>query len=250
MSSKYKGLSTVHTALGLLDAFSLERPEWGVRELARSSSLPQATTSRLVSTLCNEGFLVKTTAHRYRLGTLLQDISLSAVRGQDLYLAGLTELVRLRTLSGFASTLSVLEDGSVVVIERLGTFEGETLRSPRRCWPAHATAAGKAILAFSAPEIVEDALGKSMEKCTPYTVTRRSLTAAELEAVRTNGFAVEVEESQVGWRSLAAPIFDAAGVNLGAVAVETSRPTWNPRTASNALHLVRLAVHSIGQALS
>lgn len=227
MPAKSSALATVHNALALLDAFSIERPEWGVRELARTYSMPQATTSRLVGALCNEGFLARTPAKRYRLNLLLREIGSTAKRGSELYDVALPEAVRVRLECGLATTVWVLDGVDAVALERLGAFEGEQERSPRRRWPAHATTGGKIMLAFT-PDV-------------PLTT--------ELECIRRDGFASEIVESQLGWRCLGVPILTAAGHCAGALSVEIPPASWNPATAAKTVALLRDAALTIGGGL-
>jgi IclR family KDG regulon transcriptional repressor len=217
-------LTTVHNALALLDAFTLERPEWGVRELARAYALPHATTSRLVSALCNEGFLTRTPAKRYRLNLRLREIAASAARGSDLYDVALPHALHVRRECGFATTVWVLDGLDAVVLERLGEERGEQSRSPRKRWPASTTSGGKAMLAFGSQPPV----------------------TSEFRKIRRDGYASEIEESQLGWSSLAVPIFTASGRCAGAVGVEIPQPTWSSATSAKAVALLRDAAQAIG----
>ena len=250
MPAKSKVLATVHNALALLDAFSIERPEWGVRELARAYALPQATTSRLVSALCNEGFLAQTPAKRYRLNMLLQEIGVSAARGSDLYAVALPEVVRVRCTSGLATTLSVMDGLDSVFLERLGECEGEKQRSPRKRWPAYATSGGKAMLAFASEKLIEDVLRRPKEACTPYTLTQRAALTSALASVRRDGYATESEESQIGWCGFGVPILTVSGNCAGALSVEAPQPLRNPATSAKTIALLRRAAQTIGAELT
>lgn len=250
MPAKSKALATVHNALSLLDAFSIDRPEWGVRELARAYSLPQATTSRLIGALCNEGFLAQTPAKRYRLNMLLQEIGISAARGSDLYAVALPEAVRVRCTCGLATTLSVLDGLDSVFLERLGECAGEKKRSPRKRWPAHATSGGKAMLAFASPALIEEVLRRPKEACTPYTLTQSAALTGALESIRRDGYATEIEESQIGWRGFGVPIFNVSGACVGALSVEIPQSAWSPATAAKTIALLRGAAQTIGAELT
>jgi DNA-binding IclR family transcriptional regulator len=250
MPAKGSALATVHNALALLDAFSFERPEWGVRELAREYALPQATTSRLVGALCNEGFLARTPAKRYRLNLLLREIGATAVHGSDLYDIALPEVVRVRLECGFATMLSVLDGFDAVFLERLGGFAGEQDRSPRKRWPVYATSGGKAILAFASEAFVNDVLRQPRIACTPFTLNQRAPLTSELECIRRDGYANELEESQIGWRGAGVPIFSAAGHCAGAISVEMPLASWSPAISAKIIALLSEAARNIGAELS
>jgi DNA-binding IclR family transcriptional regulator len=74
------------------------------------------------------------------------------------------------------------------------------------------------------------------------------LTSA-LEGVRRDGYASEIEESQIGWRGLAVPIFNAAGACSGALSVEMPLTSWNPAVSAKTIALLREAAHAIGAEL-
>lgn len=88
----------------------------------------------------------------------------------------------------------------------------------------HATAAGKAILAFTPEERVDEILDKwGLPEVTPRTITTREGLFEELESVRERGFGINDEETIEGLRSIAVPVKDSQGTVLGALGI--SGPT-------------------------
>jgi DNA-binding IclR family transcriptional regulator len=84
--------------------------------------------------------------------------------------------------------------------------------------PAHASALGKAILAYADAKIVDDLLAEAPPKLTARTLSPAALRA-ELAEVRERGIARERDEAVLGESSVAAPIFDHADHAVGAVGV-------------------------------
>jgi IclR family acetate operon transcriptional repressor len=91
--------------------------------------------------------------------------------------------------------------------------------------PAHATAIGKALLAWTHPDDahVADwiAAHAPLAARTPNTITDPDRLAAALTQVRERGWASEFEESEPGVRCLAVPVFlgraqPAAAISLAA----------------------------------
>ena len=68
--------------------------------------------------------------------------------------------------------------------------------------PAHASALGKAMLAFAPEPVVADLLAEPLPKLTNRTLTAKALRA-ELEAVREQGVARERDEAVLGESSVA-----------------------------------------------
>jgi DNA-binding IclR family transcriptional regulator len=84
--------------------------------------------------------------------------------------------------------------------------------------PVHASALGKAILAFSPAELLEDLLAEPLPRLTSRTHAERALRA-ELEQIRERGLARERDEAVLGESSMAGPIFDHTGHAVGAIGV-------------------------------
>ena len=87
--------------------------------------------------------------------------------------------------------------------------------------PAHASALGKALLAFS-PEPLTGPL-RSM---TGDTVTDTATLAEQLVQVRATGIASEVEEAILGECALAATVFDTTEQPAGAISLVVPAGRW------------------------
>ena len=85
---------------------------------------------------------------------------------------------------------------------------------------------GKALLAFRSRAKIESVTAAlDFVALTHNTITSREALLADLEMVRTRGYAVNDEELSVGLRSVAAPVLDAQGWSMAAlnIAVSTTR---------------------------
>jgi DNA-binding IclR family transcriptional regulator len=80
--------------------------------------------------------------------------------------------------------------------------------------PLHATANGKALLAFG-----DSGLPEALEPLTPRTIADPAALEQELDEVRRRGYATAVEELELGLHAVAAPVFDSAGICIAAVSV-------------------------------
>jgi DNA-binding IclR family transcriptional regulator len=117
------------------------------------------------------------------------------------------------------STLQILEVGSVL--------------------PLHATALGKAVLAFVQPEARRDILEDELPRLTGQTLCTPATLNRELNATRERGYALEKEEAVLGEAGVAAPIFDRNAEPVGAVGVAGPRERilrrGRERTIANAV---------------
>ena len=106
-------------------------------------------------------------------------------------------------------------------------------------WPAHASALGKALMAFDASDPLRLLSASGMKPLTPYTITDPGRLLRELATVRRAGIAIESQEAVLGNACVAAPIFDSDRHPVAAVSV--SGPPMRLRPAQRAPLLRRTA---------
>ena len=185
-------------------------------EVSRDMNISRSTASRLLATLQYHGFVEQDALSRgFRAGPALVDIGLAALRGIDADFASTarTALVALKSQTNETAHLAILRDTNVAYID--GVESDQMVRTGSRVgWtlPAHATAAGKAILA-AMPETEARALYAGPDS--PVTPDDLELLIREVAETRSRGYGVNVGDTEPG---------------LGAVgvAVPTSR---SPRMA-------------------
>jgi DNA-binding IclR family transcriptional regulator len=214
-------LSSVGSALRLLKAFTAEEPELGITEIAKRLSVAKSTAHRLASTLVAEGFLEQSaTDGRYRLGLLLFSIGTLVRRRMHVSEQAVPHLQALCEGSGETVHLAVLHDTEVVFLRNIESRQAIRPRSylgVRK--PAFCTSEGRALLAFGSPQRVAEVMRGPLAPRTPKTLTDKAAITRLLEKIRSQGYAVDDEESEVGMRGVAAPIFDAGGQAVASVGV-------------------------------
>ena len=89
--------------------------------------------------------------------------------------------------------------------------------------PLHATSNGKVLLSGLEPAAL-DRLLPTLPSFTPRTITRQAALRAELGTVREQGYALAVDELEVGLTAVAAPISNAGGDVVASMSV--SGPTF------------------------
>jgi IclR family acetate operon transcriptional repressor len=110
----------------------------------------------------------------------------------------------------------------------------------------HATASGKAMLAWLPEDDMRRVLSNGLSRFTPKTITEWPALIEALGHVRRNGYAMDDEEYQPGVICVGAPIRDHNGAVVGAISAST--PTM--RANKDHLTLVREQVVSAVRALS
>ena len=218
------GVGVLEKAMGLLNIVSSARNPMTFTELLGTSNLPKATLHRILATLMREGLLRHDPYSKtYRLGFRLLELAHEVWSDFDLRLAAQDEMVRLRDALIETTLLSVLDGNSVVLVasEEAARDSSQKSKVGLRL-PLHATAVGKAILAYLDPQRQMTLLqAMPMEACTGRTLTSMQVLRSELDLTRARGYAIEFSEYADGVVGVAAPIFDIEGRPIGAVGVSS-----------------------------
>lgn len=199
-------VQSLERALDVIEALARAERALGVGELAEDTGLPQGTVHRLLQTLHARGYVRRADARKYSLGTgafRLGDAAQRAlVRTARPYLA---DLVRL---SGETANLAILEGDDVVYVDQVAS--PHTLRmfaEVGRHVPPHSTAVGKVLLAALPRDRAVALLRRTrLPARTPATITDPEAFLAELDRVRSQGWATDEEEQESGVRCIAVPV--------------------------------------------
>ena len=212
-------LSSVTSSLLVLKVFSEAEAELGVSTIAKRLGLAKSTAHRLAVTLAAEGFIEQNPENgRYRLGIALFELGMLVRRRMDVSTLGLPLLGALRDRTQEAVHLAILNRTSIVYLFNLEGSQAIGIRSylgARK--PAFCTCEGRVLLAFGASETVTAVLKEGLVARTPKTNTDSKALLKVLDDVRRSGCAFDDEESEVGMRSVAAPIRDIGGKVIAAV---------------------------------
>lgn len=220
-------LQTVRKAAEVLNLFSVDHPEWGISELAKTLSFPKSSTSALVSTLAEDGFLRRTSTGRYKLGWQVMALSQILLSTTDFRTEARPVMESLITRFGETVHLATFENGQVIYVDKLqGTRAVQvsvTGVGHRR--PAHCSGVGKVMLAHRPwEEVLQILTNKGMPKFTPNTITTPEALKQELEQVRAQGYAYDLEEAVEELCCVASPIRDHTGEVVAAMSLAV--PTY------------------------
>jgi len=215
-------VQSVGRSLDLLEALA-EPGELGLVELSTRVGLQPSTVHRLLSTLVDRGYAVQSAATgRYLLGYKLIELA-GYLNKRTEHLRTLTRphLTSIQKVTGESANLIVLESPNIVYVDQV---EGSrSLRMFARIGaavPAHATAAGKAILAFMPQAPLGDVFGaEPLPRSTAHTITSLDVLGDELARVLRRGYAIDNEEHETGVGCVAAPIFDYAATPVAAISI-------------------------------
>jgi IclR family pca regulon transcriptional regulator len=249
--------SIVHSlakGLRILEAFTADRMEMTLSEVAAAAGLDPGTTFRMLNTLVMLGYVARVPdTKRFRLTLKAADLGLRAIGHADL-----RELTRpiLRSLVGEvneAASLGVLDGADVLYIERVraGVARlGVDIRVGTTI-PAFCSVIGHAILAFLPSADRERVLAAEPRSGTmPAIALDRDTIERSLADIRRSGFALRESYFGNGVRTLAVPVLDLDGYPVAALSV--SAPAFrlsNEDFRRLALAPVQLAAADIAKAI-
>lgn len=213
-------------AIDILDAFTLRRTDLSIREIVEETGLNRSTTIRLVANLERRGLLQQgSVPGRYRLGHRLYEMGSIVYSSLSLLEAAAAPLSNLERRVGATIILAVRSgDYSVTVDSRQGVGEGFAMvtmpSKVGQVQPLPYGPIGQVLLATLDLGAIEELLDKyPLERYTPYSILDRDQFLERLPRVRTEGYAIEVNEVVEGLMGIAAPILDVTGNAAGALAL-------------------------------
>ena len=224
-------IGSTQRALAVLDVLAAE-PALGTNEIARRTGATASTVSRQLGTLVESGLVERiATTGQYRLGIRLVELATTVLARLDVRIVAHPHLETLIAEVGETATLSVPGDPDAVTID--------VVRSPQyiqgaphlgRPSIAHATAAGKVMLAFTDAHPTG-----ALTAYTDRTITNVRKLKAELELIKRRGWADAYEEREQGLNAIAAPVWANDGELAGIVALQGPIPRFGRAAARAAL---------------
>ena len=224
-------VASAQRSLAILDVLAAEA-ELGTNEIARRTGATASTASRQLGTLVESGLVERVASSgRYRLGIRLVELATVVLARLDVRAVAHPHLEALVAAAGETATLSVPGEPDAVTVD--------VVRSPQyvqgasqlgRPSIAHATAAGKVMLAFDGrtPTL-------PLAAYTDRTITDALELDAELERIRRRGWADAYAEREPGLNAIAAPVWSNGGSLAGIVALQGPIPRFGRAVARDAL---------------
>jgi DNA-binding IclR family transcriptional regulator len=231
----------VHALVPVADA--------GVTELAEEVGVSKATVHNHLATLESLG-VVRGENGRYRLGLKLLDLGMTVRDGMEIPTVARPEVTALAESSGESTAVLLREDREAVYAD-----VRDPVRNDRRVrlgsrGPLHATAGGKALLAYESPEAVDAYCEAGLSRHTGRTVTEPADLRAELRSVADRGVAYDRGEYFEGMRGVAAPVRKESDVVAAVGVVGPGERLSGKRLEEDLPGLVLSAAKSVELALA
>lgn len=215
-NSTESGRSVTSKIISILLTFT-EGSEHSLTEIARLAGLPISTAHRLTSELALWRLLERTEDGTYRAGLPLRVIGTLNARPPSIAERAPCVLEDLAVATKSRARLGVLDGFAVSYMEKGPDNQPTTLFSAAASLPAHPTAIGRAMLAFSPARLVETLILRGLRPYTPHTVTSPERFRRALAVTRLTRVAVTRFEHEAGVCGVAMPVFGPGGEVVAAI---------------------------------
>lgn len=197
-------VSMVERMTLVLDAFDAASPRLTLAELTERTGLPRSTTHRILDQLVELRWL-EHSGQSYGLGMRSLELGGLAVAHHELREIATPLLSELNARTGAVASLAVLDRRDVVYVDRQGRgLSSDVVTRTGGRAPAHATSAGKAMLAWGDDAVLRGTYPHRLPTRTPRTITTLDALRQDLAQVRQRGgIAYEREEVAQGTVSVA-----------------------------------------------
>jgi IclR family acetate operon transcriptional repressor len=203
----------------------------GLREVTQTTGIPKSTVFRILSTLVGIGYVTRDLQRNYRISPSLSNLVSNEAMTEELRRLALPLMLELRNKYGETVNLGVLQVDKVTYLEVVPSEFALRLQESRGASvPAHASALGKAILAYNPPDAVDDLLrSHKLESVTEHTISDPKEFLSELKRVHNAGFAFDRGEGSMLAVCIGAPILDAHGNAIAAMSISGPASRFNPK---------------------
>ena len=211
------GSQAVERAAQLLVCLAESERALTIGELVTATGLHQATTSRLVGALERHGIVARDGRRgSVRPGPVLLRLALSDLSHKRMVELAAPILDEIGAETHETVNLSSpIRDGVNHLAQVDSDFLVGTTNWVGRAVPLHCSSTGKVFLAFGSAELPKGPLAR----LTKDTITDRQSLAKDLDLVRRRGFALTVDELELGLSAVAAPVRDRSGSVIAALSV-------------------------------
>lgn len=220
-SSQAGGMGGFAKGLQVIEAFSASAEALTIAEVAHLTGLDRATARRCIITLINSGYALAE-GRRFKLTPRVLRLSQSYLNSPlprllQPYLEALAERLQESCSS------AVLDGTDISYVARASRRRVMSIDlTPGARLPAYCTSMGRVLLASLPVEQARALLAQSNRKAfTQHTLTDLDSLMAVLEKVRSNGYALNDQELELGLSSIAVPLLNTSGKVIAALNIGT-----------------------------
>ncbi len=207
------GSEPLRRAFSVLELIATKPDGLTASVIADDLDLPQASAFRLVRRLVELDLLTGTGRNgTYTIGPRMNHIAHLVAGERSLAEIAGPIVQQVADELGVAAYLAGLyELEALLLLVRVPVEVRAPFVHPGRQFRVHASAGGKALIAFQPKRAIEQFLRKPLARLTDRTITDREAFRRHLDEIRVAGFAVSSGESDPNLWGIAFPVLDQAG---------------------------------------
>jgi DNA-binding IclR family transcriptional regulator len=232
-------VQSVDRAVSILEMLAHDG-ESGVTKIADELGVHKSTAFRLIAALEQRGLVEQDVERgKYRLGVGILRLAGATTARLDVVQEARPLARALAAETGETVNIAVRSEGAALYLDQIAG--GSSLQSHN--WvgqriPLHATANGKVLLSGLTSDQITKEVGQRFRAYTPATITSLKKLLIDIDLVRDNGYAVVIDELEMGLTAIAAPLRNAHGDVIASLSV--SGPTFRFDEKQ-----VKLAIHQV-----
>jgi DNA-binding IclR family transcriptional regulator len=245
-------IDSVRKALEIVDLLSSKRGGYSLTEIASELLIAVSTVYKQLQSLVELG-LVHKDPHTGRYFITYKIVELSSRILKNLEFRDIARPFLIELLEELRMTvhLVVRENLRAVYVEKIeGPYTIPTISRMGMQIDLYSTSVGKAILAYSPEEFIEEYLSKvDLQKKTPRTIINPVELRTELTRVKGRGYALDNEENEFGICCIGSPIFDHNNNVFAALSVTAASQQFLPESITKTANCVLQKARNISIAL-
>ncbi|MFA5514332.1 MAG: IclR family transcriptional regulator [Sphaerochaetaceae bacterium] len=220
--SKENNNPSVDRALNILEHLIVEKSAT-IKELSEKLKIPPVSTSRLIKTLVNRGYLKEKKGYSSSFSLGMKLLRFSQVVYEQIDLRRIAEkyMQELSEATGQTSQLAILQQSSVIYINQVLPRKPVSIIAPLHTeLPINVSACGKVLCAFLGEQDRNTCVrGAELIQATKKSIVDKDYFLKEMEKVKLLGYALDDEEFAKGIGCMAAPIIDYTDKIVAAVGI-------------------------------
>ena len=226
MNTTKKILNTsVAKAFQILDYFSSDIEELGVTELAHKMETNKSAVYRMLATMDALNVIQQNPENgKYRLGLKLFELGQKVPINRNFIAKAKPHVEALAKQAGETAHLAIYKNHKVYFLDKVVGRHDLQINSQIGSEKAlHCTALGKTMLAFAEPNYKTVIKDIELQQVTKHTITNSKKLIQEIEKIKEQGFALDLEENEIGLVCVAVPVCNNRGEFIAAIS--TSGPS-------------------------
>ncbi len=202
-------IQSLEKGLILLELFEESRSPLSLQDIWLKLKWNKATIYRMLNTFQQRGYLQKDPAtKKYTLSVKILSLYNAFLSNFDIQQVVKPYLQQIVEKTSEEAHIAITIDKHIVFIDRMKSPKMISTNSEiGLSMPLHATALGKAYLAYVDPDQIIEKLDLPLQQFTSSTITDLDALKQSLKEIKRKGYAVDDGEYEADMRCVAAPVF-------------------------------------------